>query len=505
VKWLLRVLFALVVVVALGVGALLWFVPVSVPLKGMLANWLPGVFETPRAVPEVVEARLTVPEGYGISLFAADVPRARMLRVTANGDVLVTAGRGEVWWLAADRDGDGVSDDRRQLLTGLDRPNGLDIAGGRLYVGETGRIVSVGFDAASGTVVGSPEVLVEGLPAGGNHWRKPLRFGPDGLLYVVVGSSCNVCIEKDERRAAMLRFTRDGEYLGVYAAGLRNSAGFDWRDADGELYATDNGRDLLGDDFPPCELNRIREGAFYGWPFANGDRIPDPQFGGGRDAVIAASTPPVFEFRAHNAPLGMVFLRSPKHAAEFRGAAIVALHGSWNRRIKDGYKVVSLHWGPDDVIESRDFVAGFLDRSPRGDHVIGRPAEVAEDAEGNVYVSDDYANAVYRISPGGATDPLVLTAPIAEGSVPSGGRPAIEAQTRELGERAFAALACGSCHRTDADEPLPEGRYPLAALATRYTVDSMIEFLRHPRQPMPPVTADAGTVDALARYLLATY
>ena len=194
----------------------------------------------------------------------------------------------------------------------------------------------------------------------------------------------------------MRSYTPDGKFVDVYATGLRNSAGLDWR-ADGTLYATDNGRDLLGDDFPPCELNEIRQGGFYGWPFANGDRVPDPDFGAGREAVIAASIPPAFGFRPHNAPLGIVFLRSDKQLPEYRGDAIVALHGSWNRSHKDGYKVVALHWDADGTIRSRDFLTGFL----KDENVIGRPAEVAEDADGAIYVSDDYANAVYRIVPGG--------------------------------------------------------------------------------------------------------
>jgi glucose/arabinose dehydrogenase len=428
-----------------------------------------------------------------------------MLRVTPTGDVLVTAtDAGTVWLLSADRDGDGVSDGRKALLEGLDGPNGLDIRDGRLYVGETGRIVSVAFDVQTGTVSGAPAVFADGLPAGGNHWRKPLRFGPDGLLYVVVGSSCNVCLEEDERRAAMLRYAPDGRYLGVFATGLRNSAGFDWRDEDGGLYATDNGRDLLGDDFPPCELNRVREGGFYGWPFANGNRIADPDFGEGREAVIEASIPPVFEFRAHNAPLGIVFLRSASQPDAYRGAAIVALHGSWNRREKDGYKVVSLHWRPDGTIESRDFLTGFL--GPAGD-VIGRPAEVAEDTAGNIYVSDDYANAVYRISPGGpGTLPAGVLAQPTVASVGAGGpRPTLEEAERVAGAAQFEALACATCHRADTGEPVAEGRVALRNLAQRYTETSLAAYLRRPNPPMPPVVQDDEIVDALARYLLATY
>src|SRR5262249_58959878 len=143
-------------------------------------------------------------------------------------------------------------------------------------------------------------------------------------LYVSIGSSCNVCIEDDQRRATIMRFNLDGSAGEIYASGLRNAVDFDWQPGTGALYATDNGRDLLGDDFPPCELDRIVAGGFYGWPFANGDRVPDPDFGAGHEAEIAASIPPVHGFRAHNAPLGMTFVRGDHVPAAYRGGAVGA-------------------------------------------------------------------------------------------------------------------------------------------------------------------------------------
>ncbi|NJN50612.1 MAG: oxidoreductase [Gammaproteobacteria bacterium] len=492
-KMLVRTIAGLVVAVALaGVGIAL-FAPISIPWRGPLSEAFPSLVDAPTAERDVVESSLEVPAGYSISLFASDVPDARMLRVTAAGDVLVVSTRrGEITWLGADRDGDGVADARRVLLTDLDGPNGIDIADGFLYIAENRRVVRVAFDAATGTVDGAPQVIIDNLPTGGNHWRKPIRFGPDGLLYMVIGSTCNVCIEADERRATMLRYTKNGEYLGIYATGLRNSAGFDWRPADGQLYATDNGRDLLGDDFPPCELNQIREGGFYGWPFANGNRIADPDLGEGRQDVIAASIPPVFEFRAHNAPLGIVFLRSERHGPH-RGAAVVALHGSWNRTQKDGYKVVSLHWGADGSIESRDFISGFLDNGT----VRGRPAEVAEDAAGNVYVSDDYAHAVYRVTPGGTALALDLSERTTVAFSPRIG--ADPARLIE-GQALFDNGACLECHSVEAAPS--DGRLSLSGVGERYDLVALVDYLEHPRAPMPPV-ASGHEREALAEYLLA--
>jgi glucose/arabinose dehydrogenase len=167
---------------------------------------------------------------------------------------------------------------------------------------------------------------------------------------------------------------------------------------DGAFYATDNGRDLLGDDFPPCELNRIEENGFYGWPYINGFGRLDPDFGKGREALLAAARSPVHGFRAHNAPLGIRFLRAARRAPGFEHAALVALHGSWNRSKPDGYQVVSLHWRNDGRIEERPFLWGFLDATG----IIGRPVDIAEADDGTLYVSDDYAGVIYRVRYSGA-------------------------------------------------------------------------------------------------------
>jgi glucose/arabinose dehydrogenase len=280
------------------------------------------------------------------------------------------------------------------LVEGLDRPHGLDLHDGWLYVAEGGAVGRLRFDPATRRTRGSYERVVSGLPSGGNHWSRTLRFGPDGWMYVSIGSSCNVCEEDDPRRATIVRYRPDGSAEEIVATGLRNAVGFDWRPATGELFATDNGRDLLGDDFPPCELNRIVQGGFYGWPYANGDNVADPDFGADHPERIRGAIPPEHGFRAHNAPLGIAFVRGDLAPPAYRDAALVALHGSWNRTEKDGYKVVSLHWEPDGRIVERDFLVGF---EQEGD-VIGRPVDVAEGPDGAFYVSDDYAGAIYRVA-----------------------------------------------------------------------------------------------------------
>lgn len=344
-----------------------------------------------------VARRLHVPDGYRIAVYATGLPSARLMALTEGGDLLVTQPRGGlVTLLAADRNGDGLPDGRRVLFEGLDRPNGIDLWQGWLYVAEATRVFRVRFDASRGDVEGARQTIVDGLTADGAHWRKTVRIGPDGALYLGQGSTCNVCLERDPRRATMMRFAPDGSGGEVFASGLRNPYGFDWAPWDGALYATENGRDLLGDAIPPDELNRLERGGFYGWPYVHGAGLRDAEFGQKAEyaARIAAARSPVFAFRAHNAPLGMRFLR---HGVEGAGArtALVALHGSWNRSVPDGYAVIALKFKSDGSIVSHPFLDGF--RSDAG--LIGRPVDVVEGADGSVFVSDDYSGTIYRIQP----------------------------------------------------------------------------------------------------------
>jgi glucose/arabinose dehydrogenase len=394
-KILRRILIVLVALVIAGVVIVKVFVgAINVPLisKPIAAN---NAYK-----------QLQVPPEFAASIFAKDISGPRVLRFTQRGDLVVSLpGRDEVLLLRRDMHGNNTGRsvllDKKILaanqVADFKDPNGIDFYRDAqqqdwLYVAESESVGRVRFDHDKGETVGDYQRIITGLPGGGNHWKKTLRFGSDGLLYLTLGSSCNVCIETDTRRAAMMRFKPDGSGGEMFATGLRNSEGFDWN-AKGELYATDNGRDLLGDDFPPCEFNKIEQGKFYGWPFANGNRIPDPNNGAGHETEIAASIPPAHGFHAHNAPLGMTFIHHANVPDEYKSAALVALHGSWNRSKKDGYKVVSLHWKEDGSIEEKDFLTGLL----HDDNVTGRPADVTEGPDGAIYISDDFAGAIYRV------------------------------------------------------------------------------------------------------------
>ena len=394
-RWAL-IMVALLVMAGIG---FIWFGPVQVGNKKVMLDFMLGRGIQPPTSAQAA-AQLVVADGFRLEVYSTDVPLARWPLVTPAGDLLVARTRAdEIVLLERDANGDGKPDAVRTLLDKLDHPHGLALRDGWLYFGQSNGIGRIRFDAEAGQVSGALEHIVDDFTNDGLHTTKTIGFGPDGWLYVSQGSSCNACIEKDERRATIMRMQPDGTQREIYATGLRNSVGLDWAPWDGALYATENGRDLLGDDLPPDELNRVERNTFYGWPFVHGAGIADPDLGAGQDAAAARAIPPAHSFRAHNAPLGLAFLRGANLPAGYSRTALVALHGSWNRSEPDGYKVVALDWQPDGRIVERDFLRGFLSE----DGMLGRPAGIAQGPDGAIFITDDYAGVIYRVVP--ATGP----------------------------------------------------------------------------------------------------
>ena len=446
---------------------------------------------------DAIQGRLKLPPGFAVQEWATGIPNARMLYVTQAGDLLVTSPRsGEIRLIERDANRDGSPDGIRLLLKGLDRPHGLDWHNGWLYIGEGDAISRVRFDPKDRLITGSPERIISDLPNGGNHWTKTVRVGPDDKLYVSIGSSCNVCEEEDVRRATMMRFELDGSKGEIVASGLRNSVDFDWHPETGQLFATDNGRDLLGDDFPPCEINFIEEGGFYGWPYANAPNLPDPDFGGRDPEKVALTTPPVHNLPAHTAPLGIAFYDGGSFPSEYQNAAFVALHGSWNRREKQGYEVLAVHLNEDGTSTADPFLTGFQ----IGDDVSGRPVSVAVGKSGELFVSDDYTGTIYRVTYG--STPLASTF---RSHVGSGDKAALveSAPVSELamssGRDLWRKFSCESCHvEGNAVTPIK----PLASLSKRYDVASLSQFLRVPQPPMPVFEMTDAERKDLSSYLL---
>jgi glucose/arabinose dehydrogenase len=463
----------------------------------MILNVLMGL-EGPPATATSVKQRFQLPPGFHLELYAANLPKARFLRFTPGGDLLLSRPHsGDIILLRSDANGDGQPDAVITLLDGLKRPAGMDFDGDTLYIAESDRIGRVAFDSANGRLAGDYEPLIEGFTDDGNHWSKTLRVGPDRLLYLSQGSTCNICVEEDERRATMMRFRPDGSGAEIFATGLRNSVGFDWAPWNGGLYATDNGRDLMGDDFPPCELNLVEQGRFYGWPYYNGANVPDPDMGPDPLAGQREPTPPVHDFRAHNAPLGITFIDGRNWPAGYERAALVALHGSWNRSIADGYKVVSLHW-TDKGIEERDFLTGFN----RDGDIAGRPVDVAQGPDGAVYISDDYAGAIYRVTYGDEGhdwQPPSTPAPVVsrlDTEPPAWLAGADLPAMAERGAQLYFYYDCASCHEAG------ENPKRLTGLADRLGYDAVIDVLKAPQSPMPIYPLSETQLRELAVYLL---
>lgn len=508
----MRRLFAFFAVA--GVGLVLFLVLgiascgyIALP-GGFIVNFpgLPGSQREPLP-DDALRARLTLPEGFSFDTWAAGLPGPRLLHVTDAGDLLVSAPRdGKVFLVQRDRNGDGSSDGVDVLLEGLDRPHGLDTFEGQLYVAEGTAILRVPFDATARTV-GEGERIVTGLPDGGNHWTRTVKVGPDRGLYVSVGSSCNVCEEEDPRRAAIVRYELDGSGEELFATGLRNAVDFAWQPSTGDLYATDNGRDLLGDDFPPEELNRVVKGGFYGWPYANPPAVPDPDFGDKRPDKVAATIPPAHDLPPHSAPLGIAFYEGAAFPARYHGAAFVALHGSWNRREKQGYEVVAVFFDPSGTIRSEPFFSGFeIDED-----VAGRPVGIAVGPEGELFVSDDFTGAVYRITHGSAAGraraadasaparaaaPAIRRDPLA--AIPAADREAALA----AGARLWEQNDCASCHVHGEKGAPPR---ILTDLSAKFDVTSLEKFLQAPQPPMPLYPFTDAERRELSVWLLATF
>lgn len=377
--------------VALSIFALLSACALLPDRFAVNTPWLQKFFARAQAPDQAtLNSKIQLPAGYSISVFAENLGDPRML-LWVNTNLLVsTPSDRTVKLLRPNAQGTHI-ESVDTLFSSLNLPHGLEYHDGKLYIAAQDAIYQADFDAQSGMAMSVLQPIAS-MPERGGHWTRTIKHGPDNLLYVGVGSSCNVCEEDDERRAALLTLDPNTHAIEVYASGLRNTVGWDWRDSDNALYGVDNGRDLLGDDVPPDELNRIEKNGFYGWPYLYGDNVPDPDYGDIPDPRIAGAIPPEHGFQAHVAPLSLKFLGNSFPG--LKNAALVALHGSWNRSSKVGYKLVSLHWDDNDNIQERDFAVGFEEN----ENVFGRPVDIVEGPDGALYVSDDFAGVIYRIA-----------------------------------------------------------------------------------------------------------
>ncbi|ABO54000.1 PQQ-dependent sugar dehydrogenase (plasmid) [Burkholderia vietnamiensis] len=360
-------------------------------LAGLLAGLVLCVASaTACAAPPVRE--LVAPPGFRVELLTDAVPAAREMAWSPRGILYVGTREGRVHAFVM-RDGRIVA--RHVVATGLDMPVGVAYRDGTLFISAVSRILRIEHIDDRLAAPPAPAVVTDALPTDHHHGWKFIAFGPDGKLYVPVGAPCNVCAADRNRYALIARMNADGSGREVFARGVRNTVGFAWHPDSGDLWFTDNGRDLMGDDLPDDELNRApRAGLDFGFPYCHGGDTPDPEFGG--PDVCRRYVPPVLKLGAHVAALGMRFYTGPMFPASYRNNIFIAEHGSWNRSTKAGYRVMRVVVSADGShARQTPFVTGWL----RADgSVWGRPADVLSLPDGSLLISDDYAGAIYRVT-----------------------------------------------------------------------------------------------------------
>jgi glucose/arabinose dehydrogenase len=338
--------------------------------------------------------RLEVPEGFEIKVWAEGLESARAMCLGDQGTLFVgSRSAGKVYALP-DADGDFKADEVLTIAEGLQMPVGVAFKNGDLYISAVSEIYVLRDIENRLNNPGSPELITDAFPNETHHGWKFIDFGPDGKLYVPVGAPCNICLEDPETYATILRMNADGTGLETYARGIRNTVGFDWHPVTNELWFTDNGRDWLGDDLPPCELNRAHQkDLHFGYPFCHGDDISDPEFGDQRPCSDFVK--PEYNFQAHTAPLGMCFYTGNQFPPSYNNAVFVAQHGSWNRSTKVGYRImkVELNEAGTEVESAEVFMKGF----EKNGEVIGRPVDVLVYTDGSLLISDDYAGKIYQV------------------------------------------------------------------------------------------------------------
>lgn len=340
------------------------------------------------------DSAIKLPQGFKIELYASDIPNARSMALSSSGILFVgTRNAGKVYALL-DNNKDYKVDEVFTVASGLDMPNGVALKDGDLYVAEVSRIIK--FPDIESNFKNNPAytVIRDDFPKDRSHGWKFIKFGPDGKLYVPVGAPCNICLRKDDPRyASITRMNADGSNFEIFASGIRNTVGFDWHPVTKELWFTDNGRDMLGDNIPPDELNSAPTlGLHFGYPFLHGKNILDPEFG--TQADTSQLTKPVQELGPHVAALGMEFYTGDMFPPEYNNQIFIAEHGSWNRSEKIGYRVTLVKLNGNKAISYEPFAEGWL----KGDNVSGRPVDVEVMPDGSMLVSDDYADCIYRIT-----------------------------------------------------------------------------------------------------------
>ncbi len=341
-----------------------------------------------------------LPSSFVIHIFASGLGSARDLQFSHGGTLLVSDPQAGNIYALPDKNKDGVADSKKVIISGENHPHGLAFFKDKLYVAEVDKVVRFNWDEENLTA--TYDKVLFSLPENSNHNNRTITFDIDGRMFVSVGSTCNVCNDKSNLSATVLISDFEGNNPQVFAKGLRNAPFIQFNPKSGELWGTEMGRDLLGDNLPPDEINIINPSTGsgprdYGWPNCYGNKIPDTNFN--PNANCQNTEKPIYEIPAHSAPLGLTFINSPQFPGDWQGDLLVSYHGSWNRSTPIGYKVVHLKVKGDTITNSEDFLTGFISPSATNgpQDALGRPVDLTFDLSGNLYLSDDKAGNVYII------------------------------------------------------------------------------------------------------------
>ena len=361
--------------------------------KNLMGIW-PSVSPPPEDIAEIVEKNQTpfplkLPEGFSISIFAKGLSGARVMATDGMGNIWVSqTGEGKITMLEIES---GMVKSKSEIFKNLKKPHGLAFDPQDslvLYFAEEDKISKVRLYTED-----KPHKIAD-LPSGGGHFTRTLGFGPDNRLYVSIGSSCNVCNEQDNRRAKIFSMNKDGGDFKEFARGLRNAVFFTWSYVDGKMWATEMGRDLLGDNIPPDEINIIQEGGWYGWPWFYGKNIEDHSWTTGIPIYAFEPISSHIDLQAHSAPLGLAFVPEEGWPKGYWYNLFVSYHGSWNRSVPTGYKVVRIKLdSKGNYLGTEDFITGWLTSSG----VLGRPVDILVQPGGTMYISDDKAGVIYKV------------------------------------------------------------------------------------------------------------
>ena len=347
--------------------------------------------------------KISLPDGFKIDVYASGVENARSMTISPSGTVFVGNRKADNVFALIDSDKDGKVD-KKYLITDklTNMPNGVVFHNGNLYVAEVNKIwlfedVEKNLQKidAVGYYPEEPILISDKFPSDKHHGWKYISIGPDNKLYVPVGAPCNICESKDEIYSTITRMDLDGKNQEIYARGVRNTVGFTWHPETGEMWFTDNGRDMLGDNYPPCELNRVQvPNKHYGYPYCHGGDISDPEFGSKYPCDNFVK--PVQNLGPHVAPLGLKFYDGNMFPDEYKGDVFIAEHGSWNRTKKIGYRISRVKIENNKSLGYEPFIYGWLEKDKND--AWGRPVDIVFLEDGSMLISDDYANVIYRVT-----------------------------------------------------------------------------------------------------------